>query len=113
VTPALAADGIAESLGLLETLGARRADLAGSGEIIHVHATDDPSCEGLVTRTPSGVAVTAEHTKADVALRGPAAALFAVLTNRRAVADPDEGLGTVDVFGDAAVLADWLRVSAS
>jgi hypothetical protein len=46
VTPALAADGIAESLGLLETFGARRADLAGSGETIHVHATTSPRASG-------------------------------------------------------------------
>ena len=42
VPAALAADGIAESLALLETFGARRADLAGSGETVHVHATDHP-----------------------------------------------------------------------
>ncbi|MDT7744427.1 MAG: hypothetical protein QOE59_3505 [Actinomycetota bacterium] len=112
VTPALAADGIAESLGLLETFGERRADLAGLGETIHVHATDEPSCEWLVTRARSGVEVAPGHTKADVAVRGPAAGLFAVLTNRRAVAGPDDGLGSVEVFGDAGVLTDWLRVSA-
>ncbi|HEY2195380.1 MAG TPA: maleylpyruvate isomerase family mycothiol-dependent enzyme [Actinomycetospora sp.] len=55
VGPELAADGIAESLSLLETFGDRRAELAGSGETIHVHATDEPSCEWLVTRAPSGV----------------------------------------------------------
>ena len=112
VTAALAADGLAESLGLLDTYGARQTELAGSGETIHVHATDEPSCEWLVTRTPSGVEVTAGHTKADVAVRGPAAALFAVLTNRRAAEDAGDGLGTVEVLGDAGVLADWLRVSA-
>jgi uncharacterized protein (TIGR03083 family) len=112
VTPALAADGLAESLGLLDTYGARQADLAGSGETIHVHATDDPSCEWLVTRTPSGVEVTAGHVKADVAVRGPAAALFALLTNRRAAEDAGDGLGTVEVLGNADVLVDWLRVSA-
>jgi uncharacterized protein (TIGR03083 family) len=111
VTPALAADGIAESFGLLETFGARRANLAGSGETIHVHATDEPSCEWLVTRTASGVEVAAGHAKADVAVRGPAAALFAVLTGRRAAEDPDGGLGTVEVLGDAGVLRDWLQVS--
>jgi uncharacterized protein (TIGR03083 family) len=112
VPAALAADGIAESLALLETFGARRADLAGSGETVHVHATDDRACEWLVTRAPSGVDVAAGHAKADVAVRGPAAALFAVLTNRRAAEDPDDGLGAVEVLGDAGVLADWLRVSA-
>ena len=112
VTATLAADGIAESLGLLETFGARRTDLAGAGETIHVHATDEPSCEWLVTRASSGVEVAAGHVKADVAVRGPAAALFAVLTNRRVVTDADDRLGTVEVLGDAGVLQDWLRVSA-
>jgi uncharacterized protein (TIGR03083 family) len=112
VGPALAADGIAESFGLLETYGSRRPSLGGSGETIHVHATDEPSCEWLVTRGPAGVEVVRGHAKADVAVRGPAAALFVVLTNRRGVDEPDEGLGTVEVLGDATVLRDWLRVSA-
>ena len=77
-----------------------------------MHATDEPSCEWLVTRAPSGVEVAAGHTKADVAVRGPAAALFAVLSNRRAATDTDDGLGTVEVLGDASLLRDWLRVSA-
>ncbi len=113
VDAALAADGISESLGLLETYGRRRrADLAGSGETIHVHATDEPACEWLVTRAPSGVEVAATHAKADVAVRGPAAALFAVLTNRRGADEPAGPLGAVEVLGDAGVLRDWLRVSA-
>jgi uncharacterized protein (TIGR03083 family) len=111
VGPELAADGIAESFSLLETFGARRADLAGSGETIHVHATDETSCEWLVTRAASGVSVTHGHVRADVAVRGPAAALFAVLTNRRAPDAPADDLGAVEVLGDPAVLRDWLRVS--
>ena len=64
-----------------------------------------------MTRAPSGVEVVQSHAKADVAVRGPAAALFAVLTNRRAVDAGPGGLGAVEVFGDAGVLRDWLRVS--
>jgi uncharacterized protein (TIGR03083 family) len=111
VGPELAADGIAEAFGLLETYGPRRADLAGSGETIHVHATDEPSCEWLVTRAPSGVSVEPGHAKADVAVRGPAAALFAVLTSRLGVDEPGGELGEVEVLGDGDVLRDWLRVS--
>jgi uncharacterized protein (TIGR03083 family) len=111
VRPELAADGLAESLSLLGAFRGRRADLAGSGETIHVHATDEPTCEWLVTRAASGVTVTPGHVKADVAVRGPAAAVFAVLTNRRAVDAPADGLGVVEVLGDEAVLRDWLRVS--
>ena len=62
-------------------------------------------------REASGVTVTPGHGKADVAVRGPAAARFAVLTNRRAVNAPADGLGAVEVLGDAAVLRDWLRVA--
>lgn len=64
-----------------------------------------------MTRAAAGVTVTAGRARADVALRGPAAALFAVLTNRRAVDAPADGLGAVEVLGDEAVLRDWLRVS--
>ena len=59
VSAELAADGIAEAFGLLAALGSRRIDLAGSGETIHVHATDTGYCEWLVTRAPSGVEITA------------------------------------------------------
>lgn len=111
VRPELAADGLAEALSLLGAFRGRRADLAGSGETIHVHATDEPSCEWLVTRTASGVVLAQGHVKADVAVRGPAAALFAVLTNRRAPDAPADGLGAVEVLGDEAVLRDWLRVA--
>jgi uncharacterized protein (TIGR03083 family) len=107
----LAADGIAEAFGLIAALGSRRTDLGGAGETIHVHATDTESCEWLVTRAPSGVEITAAHAKADVAVRGPAAALFAVAVNRRPADAAPGGLGAVEVFGDAAVLEDWLRVS--
>ncbi|MCD2192991.1 maleylpyruvate isomerase family mycothiol-dependent enzyme [Actinomycetospora endophytica] len=111
VGPDLAADGLAESLSLLDTFGERRAALAGSGETIHVHALDEASCEWLITRGAGGVVVEQRHAKADVAVRGPAAALFAVLTNRCSVDAVPGGLGTVEVLGDGAVLRDWLRVS--
>ncbi len=97
--PALAADAIAE---LFENAPAVPwlAGLRGAGATIHLHATDTPG-EWLVWLGPDGWSVRAEHAKADVALRGPAAALLLALLGRR-------GTGDLEVLGDAAVFARFV-----
>jgi uncharacterized protein (TIGR03083 family) len=90
----LAVDGVDEALSLFLPL-AYRADGFGSPASVHVHATD---AEGeWVVRLADGVAVTREHAKGDVAVRGTASDLFSVLWHRR---DPSavELLGDADVF---------------
>jgi predicted lipid carrier protein YhbT len=104
----LAADGIDEWLWLVAHDRDEQSDLLrGEGQTLHVHATGEGlggAGEWLVTRTPAGIGVRAGHAKADVALRGPAALLLLVLLRRL----PDSQPG-VQVLGDRALLAHWLR----
>jgi uncharacterized protein (TIGR03083 family) len=74
----------------------------GDGESLHLHCTDAPG-EWLVRLTGDGIAVKREHTKADVALRGPASDLFLVVLGRR---PPD----IVETFGTPDALAAWAPV---
>ncbi|BBZ35669.1 maleylpyruvate isomerase family mycothiol-dependent enzyme [Mycolicibacterium confluentis] len=100
VDGAVAADAISEWLGLAAMLS------PGIGESsVHLHATEDglgSEGEWLIT----GKAFAHEHAKADAAVRGSAADLLLITTNRRAVADAD-----VEVFGDEQVLQSWLAGS--
>lgn len=108
-TPALHADGISEGLELQTT--ARPPDqTVGTGQSLHVHATDESlgeDGEWLLTRTSDGARWEHGHARADVALRGRVHLLQAVLS-RRVGADDDR----VEVLGDRQVLDDWLELSA-
>ena len=116
--PELAADGIDEWLVLIAAgtegaVGPARAgtpELLGDGQTLHFHATD-PGLSGtgewLVTRAPSGVTVERGHSKADVAVRGPAASLLLVLMRRRPASGP-----AVAIHGDSAVVDRWLAGTA-
>jgi uncharacterized protein (TIGR03083 family) len=111
VAPDLAADGISDWLGCVATLAAPDAPdpvlagLRGTGESLHLHATDEPG-EWMVRRVPDGVEWALAHGKADVAVRGSALDLLLVLTRRAAPGDLP-----VEVFGDRAVLTEWLAGS--
>jgi uncharacterized protein (TIGR03083 family) len=95
---ALAVDGIDEHLvNLPFIVGPEQS--AGSGETLHLHCTDRDG-EWLAVLSPGGLAVTREHAKGDVALKGSAAQLFLVLLGRAPVT-------TVEQFGDPAALARW------
>jgi uncharacterized protein (TIGR03083 family) len=95
VRPEVAVDGVDE---VVDFLGARfdAAAFAGSGETAHLHATDAPG-EWLLRFAADGVAVSREHTKADVAARGPAADLLRLVWGRA----PGPALET---FGDDGIL---------
>jgi uncharacterized protein (TIGR03083 family) len=109
----LAADGISEWLGILEHGPLARTgmrDLTGVGQTLHLHATDDglgETGEWLVRRTPAGLAWEHGHERADVAVRGPAEALFLTLMRRLPLGDP-----RVEVLGDRAVFDHWLANTA-
>ncbi|MFC5060866.1 maleylpyruvate isomerase family mycothiol-dependent enzyme [Actinomycetospora atypica] len=105
VSPELAVDGIAEWYDLITAFRSGSRRLRGTGETVHLHATDEPSGEWFIVRGPEGVTITREHGKADVAVRGPARALLAAVTGRR-------GLDDLEVFGDPAHAEDWIRVAA-
>lgn len=110
--PDLAADAISEWFGLLCSAEALRwrpelAELAGNGEILHLHSTDPglgEAGEWIVRRTPAGPVWEHGHTKGAVAVRGRAADLLLVLLRRVA---PDQA--PVQVLGDPELLAHWLR----
>ena len=96
----LAIDGIDERLAnLTASLNFRPDDLGalkGDGESVHIHATDGDG-EWVLRFEPDGLAITREHAKGDVAVRGPARDLLLYLTGRR-------GLDGFEIFGDEAVL---------
>jgi uncharacterized protein (TIGR03083 family) len=96
----LAADGIDELLAaFLPNMAKSAAHVSRDGATMHVHCTDRDG-EWLVRFTPDGPVTTAEHTKADVAVRGPAADLYLCLWNR-------VSRDRVEVFGDASLLDRW------
>ncbi len=100
IETALAIDGIDERLvNLTASLNFRPDDLAalvGDGESVHLHVTDGDG-EWVLRFEPDGLAITREHAKGDVAVRGSAQDLLLYATGRR-------GLEGLEVFGDASVL---------
>jgi len=99
VEPAeLASDGIDEYVEFLplRTKDERRAAMAGS---YHFHTTDVPG-EWVVVFDAERVAVSREHAKADVAIRGAASDVELFLYNRR-------GNDRLEIFGDPAKVAGW------
>ena len=96
----LATDGIDERLAnLTASLGHGPLGpeaLRGGGETVHLHATDGDG-EWLLQFGPEGIAVSREHAKGDVAVRGPVSDLLLYLVGRR-------GLEGFDIFGDESVL---------
>jgi uncharacterized protein (TIGR03083 family) len=107
VAPDLAVDAITELFQLLPALATYRAtfaELAGTGQTLHFHATDADDGEWLVHRTPDGITWAPGHAKADVAVRGSAADLLLLLSRRTQADAPG-----VEIFGDDALLAHWLE----
>ena len=97
VDPALAADGVDEWLSLIVDGGAPVLD---EGTSLHLHATDAAG-EWTLRRDGGGLVCEPAHAKATTAVRGAALDLLLVLL-RRVPAD------RVEVFGDDAVLTDFL-----
>lgn len=102
--PELAADGVDELLTELLPGYLGRHPVTGLAGTLHLHATDTAG-EWSLDFGADGLAVRRDHSKADTAVRGPAAGLFLWLWNRR---DPD-GLG-LEVFGVRSVVDAWPAV---
>jgi uncharacterized protein (TIGR03083 family) len=98
---ALAVDGIDEFFGLIP-FWKGRSNLHGTGESMHLHATDGEG-EWLVRIGADGVVVTNEHAKGDVALRAPASDLLLFLYGR---VGPTAG----EAFGDTSLLERWQQL---
>jgi uncharacterized protein (TIGR03083 family) len=100
IAPELAVDGVSEWFGLLT---ARPESPLPEGASLHLHATDSgigDAGEWVLRGTVAGLDWEHGHTKADAAVRGPAANLL-LATLRRS----QDG---VDVVGDASVWTHWL-----
>lgn len=78
-------------------------ELLGTGQTLHLHATDVPGAEWLIVREPDRVRVVREHAKADVALRGTLTDILLAF-QRRLPLESDR----LDVLGDRALLDHWL-----
>ena len=100
IDPAPASDGIDEWLSFAATMP--RGGVRGDGQTMHVHCTDVDG-EWVVRLGADRLEVAREHAKSDVALRGPAADLFLVLTRRL---DPGSTPG-VELVGDESVFELW------
>ncbi len=100
IDAAQARDGIDE---VFETFAPTRLSfdsLAGSGEVIHLHATDIDDGEWLITLGPTEITWTTGHAKGDVAARGPVSDLLLALWSRI----PPSRL---ELFGDASLFDRW------
>ena len=102
---ALAVDGVDELAHTFLAFAERRG-ITGAGETVHLHATDPEVADGAVpggewtfTFHEHGVGVSAEHGKADMAVRGPASDLLLFVWNRRPI--------EVQTFGDVDPLEWW------
>jgi uncharacterized protein (TIGR03083 family) len=82
-------------------------ELLGTGQTLHLHATDVPGAEWLIVRGPDRLQVTRAHARADVALRGALTDLLLAF-QRRLPLDSDR----LDVLGDRALLDHWLARTA-
>jgi uncharacterized protein (TIGR03083 family) len=98
VEPGLAEDGIDE---IFLMIANRASAPEGSGETLHLHATDRQA-EWLLTFEPDRIDVRREHAKGDAAVRASVSDLEMLLYQRPT-------LGPVERFGDEAVLARFHR----
>lgn len=107
LAPALAADGISESLDLLaaQPPGDRPAPLDDGGSL-HLHATDDglgAAGEWMIYGSDGRVSWEHGHAKGAAAARGRAEDLLVALMRRRAAGDVG-----VEIVGDQSVWTTWL-----
>lgn len=112
--PDIAADAISEWLLLVTSPGAaaRRPDLAaairGTGQTLHLHATDEPSLgeagEWVIERGPDAVTWTHGHRKSDAAVRGLAADLLLMVMRRIPLHDD-----RIELLGEAGLFEHWVE----
>ncbi|MDH3679283.1 MAG: maleylpyruvate isomerase family mycothiol-dependent enzyme [Acidimicrobiia bacterium] len=96
----LARDGIEEVLEVFVPNRLQFDVLAGTGETIHLHATDAADGEWMLDLQPDEVRWGRGHAKGDAAARGPMADLLLLLWSRI----PPSRL---EVFGDVGLLDRW------
>ena len=103
--PELAAAGIDEWLTILPFIHADDLpDALPPGRSLHLHAVDGG--EWLLRGTPDGLDWERGHTKANVAVRGPAGALYLLLSRRLSPDAP-----ALEIHGDRPTLETWLSTT--
>ena len=102
IDAALAADGIDEFLTVF--LPRSEGVPAAAGESLHFHCTDVEG-EWLLVGADGSVAMTREHAKGDVAVRGTASDLLLYLRGR-------EPAAPLEVFGEEKLLVRFLEATA-
>jgi len=100
----LSCDGVDEMLEVFVPNRLHFDALAGSGETIHLHATDLDHGEWLMELLADEVRWEHGHAKGDVAARGPASDLLLLMWSRL----PPSRL---EVFGDASLLDRWQQAA--
>ena len=101
----MCADGVDELLTVFVPRLKEKAQLTGT---IHFHCTDTDG-EWMLTPQATGIEVTREHGKGDVALRAPAQVLLQVVWRRMSV---DEAIaGGAEVFGNRGALDAFIDLS--
>ncbi len=101
----MCADGVDELLTIFVPRLKDKAQLTGT---IHFHCTDTDG-EWMLTPQETGIEVTREHGKGDVALRAPAHVLLQVVWRRMGV---DEAIASgAEVFGNRSALDAFIDLS--
>lgn len=101
----MCADGVDELLTIFVPRLKDKAQLTGT---IHFHCTDTDG-EWMLTPQETGIEVTREHGKGDVALRAPAHVLLQVVWRRMSV---DEAIASgAEVFGNRGALDAFIDLS--
>ncbi|MGU3433114.1 maleylpyruvate isomerase N-terminal domain-containing protein [Actinomycetes bacterium M1A6_2h] len=103
---ATSADGIDEltELQLLHRVKYDGMDPRLAGRTIHLHGTDVPDAEWLLTIENRRIVAEHAHAKADVALRGSVQDLLLIMWRRRPI-------DVVDTFGDVSIVEGLLDVA--
>ncbi|MEU8676097.1 maleylpyruvate isomerase family mycothiol-dependent enzyme [Streptomyces sp. NPDC048560] len=108
VAPELAADTVEEWLELVAAAqrdgDPEAAELRGAGRSLHLHATDVPGAEWLITFGDDAFTWTHAHAKATVAVRGTLTDLMLVFHRRLSPTST-----RVELLGDAELLDFWLE----
>lgn len=102
---AMCADGVDELLTVFVPRLKEKAQLAGT---VHLHCTDTDG-EWMLTPQATGIEVTREHGKGDVALRAPAHMLLQVVWRRMSV--EEARASGAEVFGNRSMLDAFIDLS--